>query len=77
MTTPDQIQHGIQCIRSVKENVGNLPSRRHALLAKSLIVMHKANPVFASRIAEVMRAKTDAELKMIEMQTVAQLGNGT
>jgi len=75
MITPGQVRNDIRCLRAVRENVESLFLRRHALLAKSLVVMHKANPVVASRLADELKAKPDTELTLIEMQTAAKIGS--
>jgi len=72
MITPDQVKKDIQSLRTVRANVENIQSRKRTVLAKSLVVMHKANPVVAARIASDLVAKSDAELAVIEMQTVAK-----
>lgn len=72
MITPEQVRKDILCLRKAKENVGDLLQRKHAILAKSLIVMHKSNPVIASRLADEMVRRSEAALSAIEMQTVAR-----
>lgn len=73
MITPDRVREDIRCLRKVRENVGTILARKHPVLAKALIVMNNANPAVAARIADEVANKTDAEITVIEMQTVAKL----